>query len=77
MANALENLNMKKVVAAVFFILLGLYLSSIVPSVEVAWVTAILLFTIYLFAFEIVEVDVAAVFERATPKNVVGIRHDI
>lgn len=61
MANALENLNMKKVIAAVFFILLGLYLSSIVPSIEVAWVTAILLFTIFLFAFEIVEVDVAAV----------------
>ena len=61
MANVLEKLNMKKVIAAVVFILLGLYLSSIVPSIEVAWVTAILLFTIYLFAFEIVEVDVAAV----------------
>ena len=61
MANALQNLNMKKVIAAVIFILLGLYLSSIVPSIEVAWVTAILLFTIFLFAFEIVEVDVAAV----------------
>ena len=61
MANALKNLNMKKVIAAVVFILLGLYLSSIVPSIEVAWVTAILLFTIFLFAFEIVEVDVAAV----------------
>ena len=61
MANALENLNMKKVIAAVVFILLGLYLSGIVPSIQVAWVTAILLFTIYLFAFEIVEVDVAAV----------------
>jgi di/tricarboxylate transporter len=32
-----------------------------VPTVEIAWVTAILLLTIYLFAFEIVGVDVAAV----------------
>ena len=61
LALAIEKLNMKNVIAAVIFILLGLYLSSIVPSIEVAWVSAILLLTIYLFAFEIVEVDVAAV----------------
>lgn len=61
MAIAIEKLNMKNVIAAVVFILLGLYLSSIVPSIEVAWVSAILLLTIYLFAFEIVPVDVAAV----------------
>ncbi len=58
---SINNLNKKNIIAAVIFILLGLYLSSIVPSIEVAWVTAILLFTIFLFAFEIVEVDVAAV----------------
>lgn len=61
MASAIEKLNMKNVIAAVVFILLGLYLSTIVPSIEVAWVSAILLFTIFLFAFEVVEVDVAAV----------------
>lgn len=61
LALAMEKLNIKNVIAAVIFILLGLYLSSIVPSIEVAWVSAILLLTIYLFAFEIVEVDVAAV----------------
>ena len=61
MASAIEKLNMKNVIAAIVFILLGLYLSSIVPSIEVAWVSAILLLTIFLFAFEIVEVDVAAV----------------
>lgn len=61
MAIALEKLNLKNIIAAVIFILIGLYLSSIVPSIEVAWVTGILLLTIYLFAFEIVEVDVAAV----------------
>jgi di/tricarboxylate transporter len=34
---------------------------SLVPAIEIAWVSAILLLTIYLFAFEIVGVDVAAV----------------
>jgi len=58
---ALEKLNLKKIIAAIIFILLGLYLSNIVPSIEIAWVSAILLLTIFLFAFEIVEVDVAAV----------------
>lgn len=61
MFKALEKLNLKKIIAAIIFILLGLYLSNIVPSIEIAWVSAILLLTIFLFAFEIVEVDVAAV----------------
>ena len=61
MFKALEKLNLKKIIAAIIFTLLGLYLSNIVPSIEIAWVTAILLLTIFLFAFEIVEVDVAAV----------------
>ncbi|MCF6255117.1 MAG: SLC13 family permease [Gammaproteobacteria bacterium] len=52
---------LKRLVAAALFALLGLYLASVVPSIEIAWVTAILLLTIYLFAFEIVGVDVAAV----------------
>lgn len=43
------------------FILLGIYLASIVPTIEIAWMMAVLLLTIYLFAFEIVDVDVAAV----------------
>ncbi|MCF6209365.1 MAG: SLC13 family permease [Gammaproteobacteria bacterium] len=51
----------KRIVAGVIFVFFGLYLASVVPSIEVAWVTAILLLTIYLFAFEIVGVDVAAV----------------
>jgi di/tricarboxylate transporter len=54
-------LDVKKLVAAVLFAAAGLYLASVVPTVEIAWVTAILLLTIYLFAFEIVGVDVAAV----------------
>ncbi|MCW8986422.1 MAG: SLC13 family permease, partial [Gammaproteobacteria bacterium] len=57
----MDKLNKKNIIAAVIFILLGIYISSVVPSIEVAWVSAILLLTIYLFAFEIVPVDVAAV----------------
>jgi di/tricarboxylate transporter len=52
---------LKQWAAAGVFALAALYLSWTVPSVEIAWVTAILLFTIYLFVFEVVPVDVAAV----------------
>ncbi len=51
----------KQIIAAVIFILLAIYLASIVPTVEIAWVSAVLVLTIYLFAFEVVSVDVAAV----------------
>jgi hypothetical protein len=50
----------KQIIAAALFALVALWMSTVVPSVEIAWVTAILLLTIYLFAFEIVGVDVAA-----------------
>jgi len=53
--------NIKRAIAAVIFVIIGVFLSQIVPTTEVAWVTSILLLTIYLFAFEIVSVDVAAV----------------
>ena len=51
----------KRLIALIIFILIGIALSNVVPSTEVAWVTGVLLLTIYLFAFEIVPVDVAAV----------------
>ncbi len=57
----LRYVDTKQAVAAVIFLLAALGLGQVVPSVEIAWVTAILLFTIYLFAFEVVSVDVAAV----------------
>ncbi len=50
-----------KLIAALIFLLGAIALAGVTPSIEVAWVTAILLLTIYLFAFEIVEVDVAAI----------------
>ncbi|MES9858057.1 MAG: SLC13 family permease [Sedimenticola sp.] len=50
----------KQIIAAVVFTALALLLASVVPTVEIAWVSAILVLTIYLFAFEVVGVDVAA-----------------
>ncbi|MEW5729465.1 MAG: SLC13 family permease [Pseudomonadota bacterium] len=57
----LRGLSPKKLIAAALFAALGAYFASIVPTVEIAWVGAILLLTVYLFVFEIVEVDVAAI----------------
>ena len=53
-------INRKQLIAAIIFFVIGLALSTVVPSIEIAWVTGILLLTIYLFAFEVVGVDVAA-----------------
>ncbi len=50
----------KQIIAATIFTILGIYLATVVPTVEIAWVSAILVLTIYLFAFEVVGVDVAA-----------------
>ena len=61
MATAISKQNVKRLIAAIIFIILGFVISSAVPTIEIAWVTAILLLTIYLFAFEIVDVDVAAI----------------
>lgn len=61
MDSLLSGPNLKRVIAAVIFIAFGFYAASVVPTIEIAWVVAILLLTIYLFVFEIVEVDVAAV----------------
>ncbi len=53
--------NKKALIAGVIFAIIALFAAQAVPTIEIAWVTAILLFTIYLFAFEVVGVDVAAV----------------
>jgi len=54
-------LDRKQLIAAGLFVLGAAWLSTLAPSVEIAWVSAILLLTVYLFAFEVVGVDVAAV----------------
>ena len=51
----------KRLIALVIFVAVGIGAAMVVPSTEIAWVTAILLLTIFLFAFEVVSVDVAAV----------------
>ena len=48
-------------IAPLVFVMAAFYLSTLVPTIEIAWVTAMLLLTIYLFAFEVVSVDLAAV----------------
>ena len=55
------NLYKKQIIAAILFLAAGVYIAGVVPSVEIAWVCGVLLLTIFLFAFEVVGVDVAAV----------------
>jgi len=52
---------LKKIIAFVLFSALAVYLASISPTITVAWVVALLVLTIYLFVFEIVAIDVAAI----------------
>ncbi|KPK12758.1 MAG: potassium transporter TrkA [Acidithiobacillales bacterium SG8_45] len=52
---------LKRLTAAAVFIIVGIVTINAVPTLEIAWVSVILLLTIYLFAFEIVGVDVAAI----------------
>ncbi len=51
----------KKILAGVVFAIIAYALSTVAPTIEIAWVSAILVLTIYLFAFEIVGVDIAAI----------------
>ncbi len=55
-----KGLDRKQWIAAAIFAVIALYMIKVVPSIEIAWVSGLLLFTIYLFAFEVVGVDVAA-----------------
>jgi len=50
----------KRLASIAIFVMLALSLAYEQPTIEIAWVTAFLLLTVYLFAFEIVDVDVAA-----------------
>ncbi|MGB7934210.1 MAG: SLC13 family permease, partial [Gammaproteobacteria bacterium] len=61
MSTTSKHRMMIRLTGAAIFVIIELMLSEVFPSREIAWVTAILLLTIYLFVFEIVAVDVAAV----------------
>lgn len=50
-----------KVIAGILFAIFALFLSTLAPTTSIAWMLGILLLTIYLFAFEVVEVDEAAI----------------
>ncbi len=54
-------ISIKQIIGAIVFAAISVFLSTIVPSIQIAWVSAILMLTIYLFSFEVVGVDVAAV----------------
>jgi di/tricarboxylate transporter len=55
-----EKLSRKQIIAGIVILLFAIIMGQIVPTIEIAWVMGILLLTVYLFAFEIVGVDVAA-----------------
>jgi di/tricarboxylate transporter len=57
----LSALKPRNLIVALVFLITGAFITHIAPSIEVAWVSAFLLLTIYLFAFEVVSVDVAAI----------------
>ncbi len=57
----MKNIPIKILIAASVFLLAGLAAAHVVPSTEIAVVMGILLLTVFLFSFEVVGVDVAAV----------------
>jgi len=57
----LKKLRSTKWIAGIIFAAFGWYITGLAPSAEIAWVTGLLIFTVYLFIFEIVTVDEAAI----------------
>jgi hypothetical protein len=51
----------KKNISAIIFAIFAVWLSTIAPTTSISWMLGILVLTIYLFAFEVVEVDEAAI----------------
>jgi len=52
---------MKHTLILSIFILIGLFISTVAPTLQVTWVCAVLLLAIYLFVFDVVKIDVAAI----------------
>ncbi|MDC0430268.1 SLC13 family permease [Candidatus Thioglobus sp.] len=50
-----------KIIAASIFLAFSFWLALVAPTAPIAWMLGLLLLTIYLFAFEVVEVDEAAI----------------
>ncbi len=51
----------RNLLAGGLFLIATIWMISVVPTTEIAWVIAILMLTIYLFAFEVVGVDETAI----------------
>ncbi len=51
----------KKNIPAIIFAVFAVWLSTIAPTTPIAWMLGILVLTIYLFAFEVLEVDETAI----------------
>ena len=60
MTDNTKHFSLRQGIAALVFLAISLSLATMTPSIEIAWVTGILMLTIYLFVFEVVGVDVAA-----------------
>ena len=57
----LKKLRSIKWIAGILFLACGWQIVGVAPSIEIAWVIGLLIFTIYLFVFEIVNVDETAI----------------
>ena len=57
----LRKLRSTKWIAGINFMAFCWYITDLAPSTEIAWVAGLLIFTIYLFVFEIVSVDETAI----------------
>ncbi len=51
----------KKKISAIIFAIFAVWLSIIAPTTPISWMLGILVLTIYLFAFEVLEVDEASI----------------
>lgn len=51
----------KKIIAGIIFAIFAAFLSTLAPTTLIAWMLGILLLVIYLFAFEVLDVDEAAI----------------
>ena len=56
-----RKLRSTKWLVGILFMLFCWYITDLAPSTEIAWVAGLLIFTIYLFVFEIVSVDETAI----------------
>jgi di/tricarboxylate transporter len=57
----LKRLRSIKWIAGILFLAFGWHIVGVAPSIEIAWIIGLLIFTIYLFVFEIVNVDETAI----------------